>query len=125
MAKAKPRAFEEHASPGGTRWRLRLAPGSASGYYGVIKNKGKWQGMGYDQNKQTRRSLPGLFEKPQDAAAQVARFDARFKDGILKIPSPKKYAERGTGARVLRHPPSLPCLACSDCPSRPRWQARS
>ena len=105
MVKAKPKAYEEHASPGGSRWRLRLTPGSASGYYGVIQNKGKskWQGMGYDPNKQTRRPLPGLFEKPQDAAVQVARFDARFRLGAEKIPSPKKHAARGTG------------VACAPC----------
>ena len=81
MVKAKPKVYEDHTTPGGTQRRLRLAPGTASGYYGVIKNKGKWQGMGYDPNKQTRRSLPGLFEKPQGAAALVAKFNARFRLG--------------------------------------------
>ena len=101
MVKAKPKVYEDYKSPGGTEWRLRLAPGSASGYYGVIKNKGKWQGMGYDPNKQTRRSLPGLFEKPQGAAALVAKFDARFRLGAEKIPSPMKHATRGTGVLLL------------------------
>jgi hypothetical protein len=115
MVKAKPKAYEEYTSPGGTERRLRLAPGTASGYYGVIKNKGKWQGMGYDRNKQSRRPLPGLHEKPRDAARQVALFDATFKDGSLKIPSPKKYAERGTGVCCAAVHPALPCLSCSDC----------
>ena len=57
--------------------------------------------MGYDPKKQSRRPLPGLFEKPQDAAAQVALFDSRFKLGTEKIPSPKKYAERGSGVPCL------------------------
>ena len=39
-ANAKPKEYEDFTSPGGTQWRLRLAPGTASGYYGVIKNKG-------------------------------------------------------------------------------------
>ena len=99
MVKAKPKEYyyEEYSSPGGTQWRLRLAPGTASGYYGVIKNKGKWQGMGYDPNKQKRRPLPGLYDEPKDAAVQVATFDSFLKLGTEKIPNPKKYAERGTG----------------------------
>jgi hypothetical protein len=101
MVKAKPKAYEDYTPPGGTERRLRLAPGTASGYYGVIKNKGKWQGMGYDPNKQSRRALPGLYAKPQDAAVQVAMFDATFKDGAWDIPSPKKYAERGSGVPCL------------------------
>ena len=40
MVKAKPKEYEDFTSPGGTQRRLRLAPGTASGYYGVIKNKG-------------------------------------------------------------------------------------
>eukprot|EP00966_Prymnesium_polylepis_P044125 1023044-Prymnesium_polylepis.1 len=101
MVKAKPKEYEEYSSPGGSCWRLRLAAGSASGYYGVIKNKGKWQGMGYDSVKQKRRPLPGLHKRPQDAAMQVARFDALVEGGMEKIPSPKKYAARGTGERSL------------------------
>jgi hypothetical protein len=57
MVKAKLKAYEDYTPPGGTERRLRLAPGTASGYYGVIKNKGKWQGMGYDPNKQSRRRV--------------------------------------------------------------------
>ena len=44
--------------------RARLQEYSKSGYYGVIKNKGMWQGMGYDSIKQSRRSLTGLFKQP-------------------------------------------------------------
>ena len=84
---------------GGSSWRLRLAPGSKSGYYGVILNKGKWQGMGYDSIKQKRRPLPGLHTSPQVAAIQVARFDSLVKNSAEAIPSPKKYAARGTGVR--------------------------
>ena len=112
MVKAKPKVYEDHTTPGGTQRRLRLAPGTASGYYGVIKNKGKWQGMGYDPNKQSRRPLPGLWEKPRDAAVKVALFDATFKDGAQKIPSPKKYAERGTGVCCAAIPALCPCLTC-------------
>ena len=129
MVKAKPKEYEDFTSPGGTQRRLRLAPGTASGYYGVIKNKGNWQGMGYDPKKQSRRPLPGLFEKPQDAAAQVAKFDSRFKLGTEKIPSPKKYAKRGSGicaaCRDLPMPwQSIDCFD-ADCLSRLRAQARS
>ena len=103
MVKAKPKEYEDAASPGGFSWRLRLAPGSKSGYYGVINNKGKWQGMGYDSTKQKRRPLPGLHERPQDAAVQVARFQALVKSGAENIPSQQRSTPlaRGTGERNL------------------------
>ena len=52
MVKAKPKEYEDVTSPYGSNWRLQLKPGNKSGYYGVIPNKGKWQGMGYDPRKQ-------------------------------------------------------------------------
>jgi hypothetical protein len=79
---------------------LQLKPGNKSGYYGVIPNKGKWQGKGYDPRKKAKGSLPGLYDKPQDAAMQVARFEGWCKRGTRKIPSPKKCAPRGTGERL-------------------------
>ena len=88
MVKAKPKAYEEYTSPGGTERRLRLAPGTASGYYGVIKNKGKWQGMGYDRIKQTRRPLPGLWKEAQDAAKMVADFDSTVAELAVRRRSP-------------------------------------
>ena len=97
MVKARRKAFEEITSPGGNAWRVELKPGSKSGYVGVIPVKGKWQARGYDCVKQQQRSLPGLFNLPQDAAVQVAKFAQYFSRGGEKIPSPKKVARRGTG----------------------------
>lgn len=82
---------------------LALAPGSKTGYAGVIEAKpGKakpYQARMYCMEKKMQRALPGLYETAEEAARALAKAK---RDGFTWSAPPAERAARGTKERTPR-----------------------
>jgi hypothetical protein len=81
-----------------TELRLRLAPGTASGFYGVKKARKMWQATIYVSGKAVPQRDLGSFTRAIDAAVAVARAK---RDNFIPPTPPKDRATRGSGSGIL------------------------
>ena len=75
-----------------------LKVGTATGYAGVTKIKGKYQARFYCKVAKRQRAVPGLHDSPRDAALALAAAKAVLDKGCeegIPIPLPAKRKPRG------------------------------
>lgn len=101
-------AFQTFAGLGASSGlELELAPRSESGFAGVFPTQsGKWQAVVRVEidGQKVRRTVGSSFESAEAAAVQRA---LAIK-GYVKVLSPVKRADRGTGTLATHHPSVLP-----------------
>ena len=94
-----------------TELRLQLAPGTASGFYGVKKARKMWQATIYVSGKAVPQRDLGSFTRAIDAAVAVARAKRGVLDQRLLLLEWQREEVADAGWRRVDRLPAQPPVA--------------